>query len=82
MTQTEFSQLVDISIHSLRCYEQGTRSLNEENLLKVTCSEQLGKYAYWLTTGKVLPSSGQICPDFSIQELCGIISKIQTAKRA
>ncbi len=82
MSQPAFSQLIDISIHSLRGYEQETRALTEENLIKITSNQQLEKYAFWLMTGKVLPESGQICPDFSIQERCGIISKTQMAKRA
>lgn len=82
LSQSQFCQLVDMSIVSLRNYELGKRTVNEINLIKITSCERFDKYAYWLLTGKTLPESGQVCPAFSIQEQCGIISEEKNIKRA
>lgn len=82
MSQSELSQLTGISIHSLRHYEQGTRALSEENLMLITNHDRFQRYTYWLMTGKTLPESGQVCPDFSILSQCGIIDAETVEKRA
>ena len=82
MNQDEMANLLDIPVGTLRNCEQGRNELKSETLTRITGNLRFEKYAFWLMTGKVLPESGQICPDFSIQERCGIISKMQMAKRA
>ena len=83
LTQDEMSQLIDVPMVSLKSYELGKRSVNEKNLMKVTKHERFEKYAYWLTTDKTLPESGQIAPDFSILLDLGIVeSDTEGKKRA
>lgn len=48
----------------------------------ITNNERFEKYTYWLMTGKTLPESGQVCPDFSILSQCGIIDAETMEKRA
>ncbi|MGR6860841.1 helix-turn-helix domain-containing protein [Aliivibrio salmonicida] len=82
ISQDEFSKIVNISVGTIRNYEQGIREPKSEILIKITNHERFDKYAYWLLTGKTLPESGQVCPAFSIQEQCGIISEEKNIKRA
>lgn len=82
LSEDEFSSLTGISIGTLRKYESGLFAVKAGDLLKVTRNSALQKYSYWLTTGHVLPESGQICPDFSIQEQCGIIEKHTLQRKA
>ncbi len=81
LSQAELSQLTDIPIDSIKAYESERRSVNEGNLIKITCHPQFFKYALWLTTGQTAPESGQVCPEFSIQEKCGLIVDV-AEKRA
>ncbi|UJF17227.1 helix-turn-helix domain-containing protein [Vibrio sp. SS-MA-C1-2] len=80
LSQTEFSQLVDISIDSLRSYENERRTVNEVNLIKLTNHLRFKKYTLWLMTGEVAPEAGQVCPAFSIQAQCGIIAPVEAKK--
>ncbi len=83
LSQLELSQLIDISIDSVRSYENERRTVNETNLMKITKHERFEKYAFWLMTDKTLPKSGQIAPDFSILLECGVIDASENApKRA
>ncbi len=82
LSQLEFSELVDMPIDSLRSYENERRSVNEINMIKITKHERFEKYTYWLMTGKTLPESGQVCPDFSILSQCGVIDAETMEKRA
>lgn len=83
LSQMEFSQLIEISIDSVRSYENERRTVNEINLMKITKHERFKKYAFWLATDEVLPESGQVAPDFSILLECGVIDVDENAaKRA
>ncbi|WGW00330.1 helix-turn-helix transcriptional regulator [Vibrio sp. YMD68] len=82
LSQLDFSQLTDISIDSLRSYENDRRTVNEINMIKVTKHERFKKYAYWLTTDETLPESGQIAPDFSILLELGIVEKSTDDKKS
>ncbi|EOW9264235.1 helix-turn-helix transcriptional regulator [Vibrio cholerae] len=83
ITQSEMAQLVEMPLISLRNYEQEKRAFSEENLMKITNHERFQKYAFWLMTGKTLPESGQVCPDFSILLELGIVEDdASTQKRA
>lgn len=75
LNQIELSQLIDISLDSIRSYETLRRTINEGNLIKITNHERFSKYTLWLMIGKTAPDSGQVCPDFSIQESCGLIEE-------
>lgn len=81
ISQTEFAQLIDISVSTVRAYEQNINIPDGKSLEKITNHPQLFKYTLWLMTGKTAPESGQICPAFSIQEQLGIIEP-RTEKRA
>lgn len=81
LSQPQMSQLIDIPIGSLRNYEQGRKELKADNLIKITQHERFDKYAYWLTTDKTLPESGQIAPDFSILLELGIVEKSTDDKK-
>ncbi len=81
LSRDEFSQLIDISKGTIRDYEQGLRVPSGEILMKITNHPQFQKYALWLMTGQTAPESGQICPEFSIQEKCGLIVDV-AEKRA
>ena len=82
LSQEAFSRLIDVSISTIRHYEQGARNPNGEILSKITNHQQLKKYTFWLMTSEVLPDSGQICPAFSILELCELTEKEIQHKRA
>ena len=73
LTQSEMVQLVDISMGSLRDWEQGRGIPRSDYLTVITKHERFEKYAYWLMTDKTLPKSGQIAPDFSILLELGIV---------
>lgn len=81
LSQDGFSQLIDISKGTLQNYEQGKNLLSEESLMKITNHPQFQKYTLWLMTGQTAPESGQVCPEFSIQEKCGLIVDV-VEKRA
>ena len=82
LEREEMAQLVDIPRGTLRNYEQGIRDPKGETLTKITNTERFEKYTFWLMTGKVLPESGQVCPDFSIQLQCGIITEMNSRMQA
>lgn len=73
ISQREMAQLIDIPIGTLKNYEQDRNSLTIETVMRITQHERFEKYAFWLTTDKILPESGQIAPDFSILLECGVI---------
>jgi len=72
LSQPDMAQLIDMSVNSLRAYEQAKRGVSEENLIKITNHPRFIKYTLWLMTGETLPESGQICPVFSVLEQCGL----------
>ncbi|MBE8578662.1 helix-turn-helix domain-containing protein [Vibrio sp. OPT18] len=82
LTQPQMAELIDTPIGSLRDWEQERRILGGDALLKITQHERFDKYAYWLTTDKTLPESGQVSPDFSILLDCGVIDAKGAQKRA
>ncbi|EEX67315.1 MULTISPECIES: helix-turn-helix domain-containing protein [Vibrio] len=83
LSQVQMSELIDISIGSLRDWEQERRIPGGDALTDVTNHERFQKYTFWLMTGKTLPESGQVCPDFSILLELGIVEDdASTQKRA
>ncbi|MEI6896030.1 MAG: helix-turn-helix transcriptional regulator [Psychromonas sp.] len=81
LNQLEMSQLIDISIDSIKSYETLRRTINEGNLMKITNNERFSKYTLWLMIGKTAPESNQVSPDFSILLACGLIEE-EAEKRA
>ncbi len=62
LTQTEFCEIVGISISSWKKYEAGITQMGLQPFLKVANHERFRKYAYWLTTGGVALEVGQVSP--------------------
>lgn len=73
LSQSQMAELISTPVGSLRDWEQERRVPGGDGLLKITQHERFDKYAYWLTTNKTLPESGQVAPDFSILLDCGVI---------
>ncbi|MEW2681599.1 helix-turn-helix transcriptional regulator [Vibrio cholerae] len=83
LEREEMAQLVDIPRGTIRNYEQGINKPSSENLMRITNFDCFQKYTFWLMTGKTLPESGQVCPDFSILLELGIVEDdASTQKRA
>lgn len=62
LTQTEFCELVEISISSWKKYDAAITDMGLTPFLKVANHPRFKKYALWLVTGEVAPESGQISP--------------------
>ncbi|WP_122424433.1 helix-turn-helix domain-containing protein [Pseudomonas viridiflava] len=62
LTQTEFCEVVGISISSWKKYEAGITEMGLQPFLKVANHERFRKYALWLTTGDVVAEFGQVSP--------------------
>ncbi len=62
LTQSEFCEVVGISISSWKKYEASITEMGLQPFLKVANHERFKKYALWLTTGEVAPESGQVRP--------------------
>lgn len=60
LTQTEFCEMVDISISSWKKYDAAITDMGLVPFLKVANHPRFKKYALWLTTGDVAPACGQI----------------------
>ncbi|NMX87156.1 helix-turn-helix transcriptional regulator [Pseudomonas sp. WS 5010] len=63
LTQTEFCELLGISISSWKKYDAGITDMGLLPFLKVANHPRFKKYALWLVTGDVAPESGQISPE-------------------
>ncbi|WP_299143437.1 helix-turn-helix domain-containing protein [uncultured Vibrio sp.] len=72
LSQENIAELIDISVGAQRNYEQERRDPKGDILTRLTKHERFEKYTFWLMTGKTLPESGQIAPDFSILLELGI----------
>ncbi|XYQ83719.1 helix-turn-helix domain-containing protein [Pseudomonas syringae] len=62
LTQTEFCEIVGISISSWKKYEAGITEMGLQPFLKVANHERFRKYALWLTSGEVVTEVGQVSP--------------------
>lgn len=62
LTQTEFCDVVGISLSSWKKYEAGITDMGLAPFLKIANHPRFKKYALWLTTGDSAPDSGQISP--------------------
>lgn len=62
LTQTEFCDVVGISLSSWKKYEAGITDMGLSPFLKIANHPRFKKYALWLTTGDSAPDSGQISP--------------------
>lgn len=62
LTQMEFSDLVEISINSVKKYEGGMFEMGYGALTKVLQHPRFTKYTLWLMTDETAPECGQISP--------------------
>lgn len=61
--RSEFCQLIDMTVDSLKGYEVRNRNIGYDNLIKITHHPRFEKYSLWLVTDKTSVESGQISPD-------------------
>ncbi|AZC72337.1 helix-turn-helix transcriptional regulator [Pseudomonas chlororaphis] len=62
LTQSEFCEMLEISISSWKKYDAGITDMGLAPFLKVANHPRFKKYALWLVTGDVAPESGQVSP--------------------
>jgi len=66
LTQEDFSQLIDISVHSVKSYESKRREVHSKNLLKIVNHPRFSKYTLWLLMDdfdeETNKKSGQVKP--------------------
>lgn len=61
-SQSQLSDLVDISISTLKKIEAGYQEPSVSTLSKITKHPKFDKYALWIISDKTLPEAGQIAP--------------------
>lgn len=61
-SQSQLSDLVDISISTLKKIEAGYQEPSVSTLSKITKHPKFDKYALWMISDKTLPEAGQIAP--------------------
>lgn len=74
-TQRQFAEMVGIPLSSLENYLSGRREPPYSVVVKIVTHPNFSKYTMWLMGGEIQPNSGQVCPEFSTQELCGLLRK-------
>ncbi|PKF49162.1 helix-turn-helix transcriptional regulator [Enterovibrio nigricans] len=75
LSQAKFAAEIGISRPAVEKYLSETTDPAGWVMLKITNHATFKKYALWLMTGDTAPESGQVCPDFSIQEQCGLVDE-------
>lgn len=65
MTQKAFSELLGISLGSVKNYEAGHVGIGLKTMEVVLRHPQFSKYALWMMTDQVAPAAGQISPTLS-----------------
>ncbi|MGR6834725.1 helix-turn-helix domain-containing protein [Aliivibrio wodanis] len=73
-SQAGFASEIGISTSTVEKYISGKQEPAGGVMLRIVNHEQFKKYTLWLMTGDVKPDAGQICPAFSTQEKCGLIT--------
>ncbi|MBP6518346.1 helix-turn-helix transcriptional regulator [Shewanella sp.] len=61
-SQSQLSDLVDISISTLKKIEAGYQEPSVTTLSKIIKHPKFEKYALWIISDKTLPEAGQIAP--------------------
>ncbi|UKA08845.1 helix-turn-helix domain-containing protein [Photobacterium damselae subsp. damselae] len=80
-SQREFAEAVGIPLRTLEDYLSGRTEPGLQAIAKIVSHPKFKKYNTWLIYCEIDESSGQICPDFSTQEQCGLLKK-ESEKRA
>ena len=73
-SQAKFASEIGISTSTVEKYISGKQEPAGGIMLKIVNHDQFKKYTLWLMTGDVKPDAGQICPAFSTQEQCGLMT--------
>ncbi|MEL5280861.1 helix-turn-helix transcriptional regulator [Serratia bockelmannii] len=66
ISQSQFGQLIDLPLPTIKKYESESYSPSIQNLMKITKHPRFKKYALWLTTDETAPEVGQISPALSL----------------
>lgn len=74
-SQRAFAEIVGIPLRSIENYLSDKQEPTYSAIVKIVTHPEFSKYTMWLLHGQVKPESGQICPDFSTQEQCGLQGK-------
>lgn len=65
LTQAQLSEVMDISISTLKKIEAGYHEPAWGTIVKITQHPRFEKYTLWLMTDKAAPESGQIAPSIA-----------------
>lgn len=65
LSQSQFCELIDLSINTLKKYEGGHFEPGGNALTKITNHPRFEKYTMWLMNGKTAEAAGQISPALS-----------------
>lgn len=71
-TQKGFAKEIDTPFRAIEEYIGERNKPSGELFMKIGTHEIFKKYTMWLLGGEIEPESGQVCPDFSTQEQCGL----------
>ncbi|HFJ4332315.1 MULTISPECIES: helix-turn-helix domain-containing protein [Serratia] len=62
LSQSKFSEMLDISISTVKKYDGGFAEPGSAVLMKILQHPRFIKYTLWMMTGQIAPESGQIAP--------------------
>ncbi|EBS0893955.1 XRE family transcriptional regulator [Salmonella enterica subsp. enterica serovar Abaetetuba] len=62
LSQSQFSQLIDLPLPTVKKYESESYSPSIQNMMKITKHPQFKKYTLWLMTDETAPEAGQVAP--------------------
>ncbi|RQM39146.1 helix-turn-helix domain-containing protein [Erwinia psidii] len=62
MNRRQFSDLTSVAYSSLSSYENGTKSMGVEAIMKILKHPRFSKYTLWFIADQISPEAGQIAP--------------------
>ncbi|AXF75984.1 helix-turn-helix domain-containing protein [Erwinia tracheiphila] len=62
MNRKQFSELTKVAYSSLSSYENGTKSMGVEAIMKILKHPRFNKYTLWFIADQIAPDAGQITP--------------------
>ncbi|MDQ0982567.1 helix-turn-helix domain-containing protein [Pseudomonas synxantha] len=62
LTQSEFCQVMEISISTYKKYEAGISEMGAPPIFKIVNHPRFKRYTLWFMTGDTAPECGQISP--------------------
>lgn len=72
-SQKNFATEMNVSLRAIEEYIAERNKPSGDLFMAMGGHKIFRKYTMWLLTGDVEPNSGQVSPDFSTQEQCGLI---------